>query len=164
MAATGSRVTQAAKTTWSEIKGGPGEWVWHVPKDHLKGRMIPVDIEDGREEWPVPLPDALVDFLGLDNPGKPEALVFHTPRSKTGRIAPGTLRYALNAAGANSSPNGWRSTLGDYCRKSKVDAEVRELCMGHRPTKSSVANRYTGTDRFEDRKEALERWVDFFLP
>ncbi|MYD97912.1 MAG: hypothetical protein F4X98_11080 [Gammaproteobacteria bacterium] len=99
----------------------------------------------------------------MDNPGNPDELVFHTSKSKTGQVASGTLRYALNAAGVDSTTAGWRTTWGDWCRDNRVDAEVRELCQCHRPTRSSVANAYTGTDRQRDRKNALERWAEFIL-
>ena len=156
---TGSRFSQAAMTTWAEIQGGRGDWVWHVPKSHMKDGMVPVG-----EEWRIPLPDALVELIGLDKPGRRDGLIFHTPKSKTGQVASGTLRYALRAAGVDSTTHGWRATFGDWCRKEGIDPEVRELCQGRRPTRSAVANAYTGTDRYEERKDALERWVEFILP
>ena len=62
-------------------------------------------------------------------------------------------------SGANCTAHGFRSSFVEWARAKGIDADARERCLAHAIT-NAVEAAYARLDLLEQRKPAMERWVD----
>ena len=104
----------------------------------------------------VPLPRQLVDIMR----SWPKTGEFVFASKRVEKIVPQVVRVALQRyVPGKPTVHGFRSTFIDWCAEHDVPIEVAEKCLDHE-SGSQVRRAYQRSDRFEQRREVLQRYAD----
>jgi integrase len=146
---TAARLGEAINATWDEIdtKGR----LWTVPAERMKG---------GREHR-VPLSDAAIALLTQMATIRHSDYVF--PGSRAGRpVGENTpVRLAKEAAGADITLHGFRSSFRDWAaERTAFPREVAEMALAH-AIPNAVEAAYRRGDLFEKRRRLMDSWSDY---
>jgi integrase len=149
IALTAARLGEAINATWAEIDLDGR--VWTVPAARMKG---------GREHK-VPLSNAVVAVLKEMSAVRRSDYVF--PGTREGRpVGENTpTRLAKEAAGADITVHGLRSTFRDWAsERTNFSRGVAEMALAH-AIPNAVEAAYRRGDLFEKRRKLMQAWADF---
>ena len=57
-------------------------------------------------------------------------------------------------------PHGFRSSFREWCGDTRVDSDVDEFCLAHRP-QSTAKSRYQRGDFYIPRVDIMEAWARY---
>jgi len=146
---TAARLGETINATWDEIDLASRLWI--VPATRMKG---------GREHR-VPLSEAAIVVLKQMVAIRHSDYVF--PGSRAGRpVSENTpVRLAKEAAGANITVHGLRSTFRDWAsERTNFPREVAEMALAH-AVPNAVEAAYRRGDLFEKRRKLMDAWAEF---
>lgn len=144
---TAARSGEVRGAVWSEFDLEAG--VWTVPAERIKA---------GREHR-VPLSKAALKLLGSQPRGRPEDLVFLSPRGKA--LSDMTLSAVMRRMEVDAVPHGFRSTFRDWAsERTNYPREVAEMALAH-VIESKTEAAYRRGDLFEKRRKMMDDWASF---
>ena len=147
-ALTAKRLCEVRRAMWSEID--LDAQIWTIPG--RRNAKI-------KEDHVVPLSGAAMRVmhraLGLP---QSHGVVFTNPASADGVIPDSTIRRAMQRAGIEASPHGFRSTFRTWAQEGGENWEAAEISLSHRVGSSIVAS-YARSDMLEMRRTMMERFA-----
>src|SRR6266516_4636107 len=146
---TAARLGETINATWDEIDLASRLWI--VPATRMKG---------GREHR-VPLSEAAIVVLKQMVAIRHSDYVF--PGSRAGRPVSenAPVRHAKEAAGANITVHGLRSTFRDWAsERTNFPREVAEMALAH-AVPNAVEAAYRRGDLFEKRRKLMDAWARY---
>jgi len=145
-----SRSGETRLARWSEIDFAGA--VWHVPAERMKRKV----------QHDVPLSSAALKLLKALPKGKPDELVFPSPRGDgAGPMSDMAMLSLLRRLEVPAVVHGFRSSFRVWCAEStNVASEVAEAALAH-GLKSQVEAAYMRSNLFYKRITLMERWAQF---
>lgn len=144
---TASRSGEVRGASWKEFDRAAR--MWTVPADRMKA---------GREHR-VPLSAEALAVLDALPSGKPEDLVFASPRG--GMLSDMSLTAVLRRMQVDAVPHGFRSSFRDWCaERTNYPSEVAEMALAH-AIGDKVEAAYRRGDLLEKRRRLMTDWATY---
>jgi len=144
---TAARSGETRGATWAEIDFD--NKLWTIPGSRMKM---------GKEHR-VPLSDAAVSILNLQEKGDPSSLIFTAVRG--GLLSDMTLTAVLRRMEIPAVPHGFRSTFRDWAaEQTNYSRDVAEMALAH-SIGDKVEAAYRRGDLLEKRKQMMADWAQF---
>jgi integrase len=150
-----ARSNEVFGMTWDEVQFAIALKQWTIPAERMKME----------EEHRVPLSPAATDILRrqLKTRGKnPHVFPSYLPRQPLSTMA---LAMTMRRLGKGDfTVHGMRSTFRDWATEvARADYDVAERCLAHKVGSQSSLS-YDRSDRFDLRRELMERWAAYVAP
>jgi len=146
---TAARLGEAINATWDEVDLAVR--VWTIPAERMKAAR----------EHRVPLSDAAIRLLRQMSAIRHSDYVF--PGARAGRpVGENTpVRLAKEAAGADITVHGLRSSFRDWAaERTSFPREVAEMALAH-TIPNAVEAAYRRGDLFDKRRRLMDAWAEF---
>lgn len=151
-------------TPWSEWKDLTEPYIWQVPAERMKLKLL--HKEDEERDHLVPLSRQAVEAIQALNTftGK-GPLAFPNSRHSHKQMSENAIGYLLNRAGYHSKhvPHGWRSTFSSVMNERfPADRAVIDRMLAHVP-KDKVEGAYNRALYLDRRRQLAQEWADLIL-
>ena len=144
---TAVRTNEARGALWSEFDFTQS--MWTVPAGRMKARLA----------HRVPLSSGALAVLAQARPlGDGTGLVFRTIHGR--RFYNNALSNLMSDLEISAVPHGFRSSFREWCGDTRVDSDVAEFCLAHRP-QSTAKSRYQRGDLYIPRVDIMEAWARY---